>query len=90
MLLTELRGIAKALVAGASTAIATAIPLSGHGLNLGELLAVVGAFLVGAVPTWAIPNTTPPQTRNEDGSIDPGSAALGLVVGLLLAYLILR
>ena len=47
---------AKALVAGASVAIATAIPLVDNGLTGKEILIVVGAFLAGGFPTWAIPN----------------------------------
>jgi hypothetical protein len=52
----KLAPIAKALVAGASVAIAVAIPLVGNGLSTGEALTIVGAFLAGAFPTWVVPN----------------------------------
>lgn len=35
-------------------------------------------------------NTPAPKTVNDDGAIDPGSAALGALVGAVVAYLILR
>lgn len=89
-LTTELRAVAKALVAGLATAIATAIGIAGDGIDLTDALILAGAFLAGAAPTWVVPNGAPPKTRNDDGNLEPGSAAIGLVVGLLVAYLILR
>jgi hypothetical protein len=52
----KLKPIAKALVAGASVAVAVAIPLVADGLSAGEVLGIVGAFLAGAAPTWVVPN----------------------------------
>jgi len=56
--MSKLKPYAKALVAGASVAIAVAIPLVSGGLSAGEALTVAGAFLAGAFPTWAVPNRT--------------------------------
>lgn len=47
----------KALVAGTSVAIATAIPLAADGIDLQEALIIAGAWLAGAFPTWLVPNT---------------------------------
>lgn len=54
--MTRMKPYAKAVVAGASVAIAVAIPLAGDGLSGVEILTVAGAFLAGAFPTWAVPN----------------------------------
>ena len=54
----KIKPYAKALVAGASVAIAAAIPLLDGGLTVKEGLIVAGAFLAGAFPTWAVPNRT--------------------------------
>lgn len=54
--MSKVKPVAKALVAGASVAIATAIPLVDGGVSFKEALVIAGAFLAGAVPTWAVPN----------------------------------
>lgn len=83
-LTTELRSIAKALVAGTASAIASAIGLGSDGFTQVDFLIVLGAFLAGAFPTWVVPNTTPP--RNEAGVSDVGLClAVCLAVILVLA-----
>lgn len=54
----KLQPVAKALVAGASVAIAVAIPLVSGGVTPGEALTIAGSFLAGAFPTWVVPNRT--------------------------------
>lgn len=91
-LTTELRAVAKALVAGASVTIATAIGIAGDGINLTDALILAGAFLAGAFPTWAVPNTTPPQTRNDAGqmAVTYALAIIGcVIVGAALYDLLL-
>lgn len=76
--------IYRCLTAGAPI-IATYAAISSTELVLWLALAatVLGTGLAAA-------NTPADKPRDEAGSIDPGSAALGLLAGLLVAYLILR
>jgi hypothetical protein len=54
--LKKIRPVAKALVAGASVAIAVSVALVADGLTAGEILTIAGSFLAGAAPTWVVPN----------------------------------
>lgn len=67
--------------------------LIAFGLKLSDvqtaaILAATAAGLALVVRSKVTPSPAP--GADERGAIDPGSAALGLVVGLIVAYLILR
>lgn len=53
----------------------------------------LGAAVLTAVATYQVPNSDEAfdaAPKDESGAVEPGSAALGLVLGLLIAYLLLR
>lgn len=79
----------RAVYALFSVAVVIVGALNAGGIDTGKATDVL-TYLGGALGIMAAANTAPPRTRNDDGAIDPGSAALGLVAGLLVAYLILR
>lgn len=84
--MNQLAPYAKAIVAGISVAITAAIPLAADGLTQVDALTILGAFLAGAFPTWAVPNAS---RRNEDGVSDLG-LAFAVLLGLFVAYIIWR
>ena len=76
-------GLARALIL-----CVTAFGLKLSAEQVGAIMLVLEAVL--SFVTRASVSPVPVAAKNEEGGIDPGSAALGLVVGLILAYLILR
>lgn len=60
---------AKALVGGAASAIAFAIPVVDDGLLVSEILGIALAFLTGAGAVYAVPNgpTSPPGRHAAPG-----------------------
>jgi hypothetical protein len=79
-----------ALVSGAVQAVLGLLLAFGVKLTdvqTAAILAVTAALLALVVRSKVTPVA---GDAGEDGAIDPGSAALGLVVGLIIAYLVLR
>lgn len=58
---------AKAIVAGITCGITAAIPLVDNGLSAKDALLIAAAVLVGAFPTWAVPNTA---SNDEAGAVN--------------------
>lgn len=51
-----------------------------NGVEWAGLLVAIG----GTAAVWGVPNDDP----DERGAVDPGSCALGLLLGLLIGYLL--
>jgi hypothetical protein len=71
-----------ALVGSVLTAVLASAP------HVPTWLGIVAAVCT-AVTTWTVPNAATPS-KGQDGAVEPGSLAVGLVLGLIVVWLILR
>lgn len=79
-----------ALLAGLVIVLANAAVAFGATLTDEQTFAI-NAVVAAVLALFTRSQVTPtPAARGEAGNLDPGSAAIGLIVGLLVAYLILR
>lgn len=81
------KAVVAALVAGL-TSLGTA--LTDGKVSASELVSVALAFLLGLGIVYAAPKNADAPARNEDGNVDPGSLALGVVLGFIAAVLYLN